>query len=301
MNSLKFSIILPTYNRAEMIQNAINSVLKQTYKDWELIIIDDGSTDNTKNIVDKYKKEDQRIKYFFQKNQERSIARNNGISKSSAIWICFLDSDDYYEENHLEELSLITPKNSEVLIVTGFYNVINSEKIKGVFPKFEKNMVDYFFKNSVIPARVCVHRNIVKKFKFNPKITIGEDSILWSNICTKFPIKRGEFNTVLYNIHEENSVNIKNFCSIKELQGLNFFFKTETANFLTKRRKREMKSDCYYKIGLSYKYHKKNMKFILLLLVSIFFNPFQKSTKSKVFEILSCFYIFKNIWKMLKG
>ena len=96
-----------------MIQNAINSVLKQTYKDWELIIIDDGSTDNTKNIVDKHKKEDQRIKYFFQKNQERSIARNNGIKQSKNEWICFLDSDDIYHKTHLHEFNKLINLNGE--------------------------------------------------------------------------------------------------------------------------------------------------------------------------------------------
>ena len=296
-----FSIILPTYNREDFLKKTIDSVIKQSFKNWELIIIDDGSTDNTKKLIECFINIDNRIKYFFQENQERSIARNNGFSRSIGKWICFLDSDDYYEENHLYELSLITPENSEIMIVTGFYYIKNSKREKGIFPELYKNMVDYFFRNAVIPARTCIHRNILKKFNFNPKITIVEDSILWSNISLEYPIVKSEFNTVLYNIHEDNSVNIKNFSSIKRLQGLKIFFKTETANFLSKKRKRELLSDCYHKIGLSYKYHKKNIKSIPFLLVSVFINPFQKNTKSKIFELLSCFYLFRTIWKLLKS
>ena len=82
-----FSIIIPTYNRAKFITNAINSVINQSYKNWELIIIDDGSTDNTAEVVRKIAKNDTRIKYHYQKNAERSAARNNGISKALGDWI----------------------------------------------------------------------------------------------------------------------------------------------------------------------------------------------------------------------
>ena len=71
-----FSIIIPTFNRAHMIHLAIKSVFNQTYKNWELIIVDDGSTDNTKEIIDKYIEKDKRVKYLYQKNKERSAARN---------------------------------------------------------------------------------------------------------------------------------------------------------------------------------------------------------------------------------
>ena len=82
-----FSIILPTYNRAQLLPTAINSVIGQEYSNWELIVIDDGSTDNTQMVVKKI--DDNRIKYYYQENQERSIARNNGtpldILKNQAI------------------------------------------------------------------------------------------------------------------------------------------------------------------------------------------------------------------------
>ena len=96
-----FSIIIPTYNRANLIGKAIDSVLAQTYHNWELIIIDDGSTDNTRDVVRSYN--DNRIKYFYQENRGRSAARNYGIDISKGDYISFLDDDDYYLENFLEE------------------------------------------------------------------------------------------------------------------------------------------------------------------------------------------------------
>jgi len=97
-----FSIIIPTYNRAHTIRRPIDSILAQTFTDWELIIVDDGSTDNTKEIIDGYN--DQRIRYVWQENQERSEARNHGISLAKGEWICFQDSDDEYLPEHLQIL-----------------------------------------------------------------------------------------------------------------------------------------------------------------------------------------------------
>ena len=96
---------MPTYNRSELISRAIDSVINQSYENWELIIIDDGSTDNTYETVNKFILSEKRIKYFFQKNQERSAARNNGIRNSNGNWICFLDSDDIFHKTHLEKFS----------------------------------------------------------------------------------------------------------------------------------------------------------------------------------------------------
>lgn len=97
-----FSIIIPTYNRAKTIHLPIESILNQTFEDWELIIVDDGSTDPTQNIVEAY--HDTRIRYVWQENRKESAARNHGISLAQGEWLCFLDSDDVYLLNHLEVL-----------------------------------------------------------------------------------------------------------------------------------------------------------------------------------------------------
>src|SRR5688572_21324050 len=94
-----FSIIIPTYNRADRIAATIHSILAQTFRDFEILIVDDGSTDNTKQVV--YGFTDNRIKYHRKKNEERGAARNAGISMSEGEYITFIDSDDIFYEDHL--------------------------------------------------------------------------------------------------------------------------------------------------------------------------------------------------------
>ncbi|MBI2355803.1 MAG: glycosyltransferase family 2 protein [Candidatus Doudnabacteria bacterium] len=94
------SIITPTYNRAYILGEAIKSVLAQTYSNWELIIIDDGSTDNTKEVVEKFA--DSRIKYRFQEHQNQVVARNSALQHAQGDWIAYLDSDNTLRPAYLE-------------------------------------------------------------------------------------------------------------------------------------------------------------------------------------------------------
>ena len=100
----KVSIILPTYNRIHLLRETLNSIFYQNFENWECIIVDDGSTDNTKEISENWMYIDKRFKYIYQQNAERSAARNHGIENAIGEWICFLDSDDYYLENRLKNL-----------------------------------------------------------------------------------------------------------------------------------------------------------------------------------------------------
>jgi glycosyltransferase involved in cell wall biosynthesis len=97
----KISVIIPTYNREKLVGETIQSVLRQTFTDLEVIVVDDGSTDNTKAVVDSYT--DPRIKYVYQENRGASAARNKGIKISKGDYIAFLDSDDLYLENALKK------------------------------------------------------------------------------------------------------------------------------------------------------------------------------------------------------
>jgi len=297
-----FSIIVPTYNRASFLPNTIESVINQSNANWELIIVDDGSTDNTSTIIQPYIDSDKRIKYIYQDNAERSVARNNGTEHATGLYIICLDSDDLLQEKHLQGLSEFISKNSTPvsLIVSGYKILSERTTELPVFPDFGNNLVEYFFLYPVIPARTCIHIDILKEFKYHPNITIVEDSILFSEISTKYPILRNENQTVYYNLHEDNSINIKNFSAIKRLNGLKIFFKTKTSDNLSVSLKKELIFDCYYKIGLSYKYHNKLSKGSSFFLKAILTNPRGSKIKSATFEFLSCFKIFRIIWKDLK-
>lgn len=98
----RITIITPTYNRAYILPRAIKSILNQTYSNWELIVVDDGSTDDTKIVVDQYT--DPRIKYIFQKNTGQSAARNAGLRHSTGEWIGYLDSDDELLPLYMESI-----------------------------------------------------------------------------------------------------------------------------------------------------------------------------------------------------
>ncbi len=118
----KFSIVLPVYSardpgvtdaehrhfRTKQVQRAIKSIINQQYPDWELIIVDDGCTDNTPEVLDKFAAMDNRIKVVHQENQNRAIARNNGMEAATGEWICWLDSDDEYSTHYLRELHQAT-------------------------------------------------------------------------------------------------------------------------------------------------------------------------------------------------
>ena len=124
-----FSIIIPTYNRAKTILSTIQSVLNQSFHNWELLIIDDGSTDNTKSLIKSFI--DKRIIYIYQENSERSEARNNGIVNAKGDYICFIDSDDLFHKNHLLFIfkSIQTHKNKKAIYITG-QSVLHMEKLQ---------------------------------------------------------------------------------------------------------------------------------------------------------------------------
>ncbi len=106
-NSPQLSVIIPTYNRAALLGMTIESVLKQTFSDYEIIVVDDGSTDCTEDAISQFLKErptlGKRVRYFFQRNQGKSVALNRGLSEAKGEWIAFLDSDDLWLPNKIEE------------------------------------------------------------------------------------------------------------------------------------------------------------------------------------------------------
>lgn len=96
------SVVIPTYNRGKIIKRCIDSVLKQTYQKFELLIVDDGSTDNTREVIEQYA--DDRIQYYYQQNGGAQVARNNGLHHAVGKYISFLDSDDYWLPTFLEKM-----------------------------------------------------------------------------------------------------------------------------------------------------------------------------------------------------
>lgn len=101
---IKVSIIIPVFNSAHLIEKTIQSVLKQQFQEWEMVIVDDGSTDNIAEVIDPYTKQDERIKFYQQQNAGASAARNTGIKNSTYEWLLFLDADDWIREDYFEKM-----------------------------------------------------------------------------------------------------------------------------------------------------------------------------------------------------
>lgn len=119
------SVVITTYNRAELLTLALNSAINQSFHDLEIIIIDDGSTDNTRAIVEEYARKDNRIKYFYQANKGISGAKNAGVKHATAEYIAFLDSDDIWEKEKTEKQMGVFKNNKIINLVYTNANLID--------------------------------------------------------------------------------------------------------------------------------------------------------------------------------
>ena len=276
-----FSIILPTYNREKKIVNAIQSVLDQTYKSWELIIIDNNSTDNTKKIVEQFKNDNL---FFYQLDNNGIIAksRNLGINKAKGEYICFLDSDDWWESNKLKRVyrSIIDGKtfiyhdhyvlNKKRLLKK---RKITSRKLKEPIYQDLINYGPYFATSSV-----TVHKDYFIEagcFKEDQKYIAWEDFDAWlsfSKISNKFHRIAEPLSTILIDGENmlDNNLKIKN-----------------TYLFLDKylENEKNIPNWCLYNLLTSY-FEIKNFKDVKLIIKKINFKTlsiFQKINFIRIF------------------
>lgn len=133
----KVSVVLPTYNRSERLVKAVDSVLAQSYRNFELLIIDDGSTDNTKEVVDNIN--DDRIKYYYKENGGFASARNFGLKKVTGDYIAFLDSDDYYMADKLKKQVECLEANQDFDVCYANYLIVND-----LGNNMKKRSIDYY-------------------------------------------------------------------------------------------------------------------------------------------------------------
>ena len=187
---MNISVVIPTYNRKELLKRSIDSVINQTIKPSEIIIVDDGSNDGTEAMV---KKKYDSLKLIKQKNKGASAARNSGIKASSGEWICFLDSDDEWKNDKLEKQIIAMKSNpsykffhsNEIWIKNG--KRINQKK------KHKKYGGDIFKKCldmcRISPSSVLIDKSIFEEIGFfNENLVVCEDYELWLRICDKYEV-----------------------------------------------------------------------------------------------------------------
>lgn len=179
------SIVMPAYNCEKYISESVDSVLKQTYENYELIIIEDGSKDRTIDVINEILKKDNRIKLL--KNEENkgvSYSRNNGISHSKGEWIAFLDSDDMWFEDKLEkQMNYVTENNSVEFVFTGssFVNE-NSQPYSWIMEIPKKVTYKELLKQNIIScSSVLIKKDYFTKYKMEHDY-MHEDYLLWLKI-----------------------------------------------------------------------------------------------------------------------
>ncbi|GAX35302.1 glycosyltransferase family 2 protein [Nodularia sp. NIES-3585] len=171
----EISVILCTYNRESYLKNCIDTVINQTFQDWELIVVDDGSQDNTFEIVDSYLQKIPKIRYLKHQNRKLASARNAGVQASFGNYITFIDSDDAYKPNHLDSRWEYMNAHPEI------------DLIEGGFAATEEIFVaDYFQPGKTINVRECIlgstmfgKRKVFFELKGFNNISYGEDTDFW--------------------------------------------------------------------------------------------------------------------------
>ena len=201
-----FSVIITVYNKAECIKDTINSVLNQSYKDFEIIIINDGSTDKSEDIIKTFN--DQRINLITTKNQGASKARNIGIEKATATYIALLDGDDTWEIDYLKHIHNAISKFPDIKIfTTGISHKYDNKTVPVSYSFKQKELykIRDFFQSSldfhlITNSSVVFDKSIISKTGlFDPSIISGQDTDLWIRFGLHFKILFINKQLVYYN------------------------------------------------------------------------------------------------------
>ncbi len=207
------SIMMPAYNAENYIQESINSILTQTYENWELIIVNDGSTDQTEQIITKIN--DPRIKIFTQKNQGEAVARNHALSKMSGEWVAFLDSDDLFEPDFLQQTIpfLMQNRTFDAVYTDGRYIDSNGKLLEPLSAHRRGPFTGDIFEQVVRASDVfgpptCTVLSLEKirkhKLIFDGRIVIGPDWDFLTRFSEIGNFGYIDFYGVRYRVHQTN-------------------------------------------------------------------------------------------------
>lgn len=218
MKKTRFSVIMPLYNKAPFVRKALQSIASQTYRDFELIIIDDGSTDNSAAICEEFFQTFNHSlahsinvnrsfvhSFIRQTNSGVAAARNNGVKASKGEYVCFLDADDWWEPNFLEELNKLITEYPDAGLYAMNYVYYKPGKTH-VALNLERGHIDYpeaYSKDLSMPVwtgATCMPRKVFDKMGGFPLgIKLGEDFLLWAKTALHYPVAFSEKPLAYYN------------------------------------------------------------------------------------------------------
>jgi glycosyltransferase involved in cell wall biosynthesis len=200
MPTPRVSVIIPTYDRATCVSRAIDSVLSQTYRDFEIIVVDDGSSDNTQEVVTAYGAP---VRYVFQQNQGPGAARNQGIRVAAGAYLAFLDSDDVWMPAFLEKtVSALEGHPEAGVVTTGIYLGPEEQKVPGHMDGIETGVWElpaelskdrmHQVLSGFCPAALLVRAEVVREYGgyYEHRCMLGEDVYLWIQVVLNHKVYR---------------------------------------------------------------------------------------------------------------
>lgn len=208
MNDLLFTLVIPTYNREKFIHKTLTSIEKQSYGNFEVIIVDDGGSDNTKAVVESFN--NHKFSYHKKINEERGAARNFGLKKARGLYVNFVDSDDLLYPNHLAEAKSMVEKYKRPEVFHLSYDIKDN---RGVLMR-EVNNLDNPVNDSLVSGNhlscngVFIRKDVAELFPFNEErnLAASEDYELWLRLASNFPVWCNDTITSTVVNHDARSV-----------------------------------------------------------------------------------------------
>ena len=309
MKNDMISIIIPIYNVEKYLEKCLDSILNQTYKNLEIILIDDGSTDNSPNICNSYCEKDKRIKIIHKNNEGVSSARNKGIELSKGKYIVFIDSDDYVSNEHIEVLYDCIISNNVDLVISNLIDIsedgiiLNNEEKESFLMNKDQCLKELLSEDNFY--HLCCgniyRKDLLEKIRFNCKYRIAEDldflyryikqisSAYFLSKNTYYYLKReGSATNSIYSEKWNDELKICNFIISEMVELENNFHK------YAKRKYIRLNINQAYRFELN-----KNQTKILKNNIKIYKNEMFNSKlldnkeKLKIFLLLKSYYLYK--------
>jgi glycosyltransferase involved in cell wall biosynthesis len=269
-----FSVIIPSYNRCEFLNQTIESVLSQTFKDFEILVIDDGSTDGTYEKIKLLIEKDNRVKYFYKTNEERGAARNFGIKNSSGKYIVFLDSDDLFKLNHLENLFNLTSSYKNLNFFACKFDFIeDGNQFNAPISFLNEGVHDYkiLLKGNPFACNICIKKNnpALNLFPEERKYAGMEDWLfLFSNLWSQDLYLSGITSSTMIE-HANRSMRFNQLISERRENATKYILNHFN---LIKSEKKHLKGYSYYFCSIhSYldRERRKSLKFLMKAIINL--------------------------------
>ena len=259
---MEISVIVPIYNVEKYLNKCLDSILQQTFTDYELILVDDGSTDTSEKIADEYAAKDDRITVIHKQNGGLSDARNCGLDKATGKYICFIDSDDWIEDTYLEELLSLAKNNEADIVICNYLKNSGDKSISqpsdpGIVDQTGKEAIDNLYGSRygeyVVAWNKLYRKEIFENLRY-PVGMIHEDEAIFGEVfCRASKVTRTE--RILYNYRTNNSTSIMSSeFSLKRLDIIKAL---------------EMRMDTYLRYGFGDYYEKDSFKYLYKILLCV--------------------------------